>query len=81
MKEYLYPQNLKSEAGLFLWTMRDFSVVAVAALISALVFAATKSPMPMAVTGAYAFLTIRFEEVCIRVATRWSHINLPRAPA
>ena len=62
MKEYLYPQNLKSEPGLWLWTMRDFTVVAVCGLVSMLVFATTKSPLPLAVTGTYAFLTIRFEE-------------------
>ena len=72
MKEYLYPQNLKAEAGIWLWTMRDFTVVAAAALISALVFAATKSPAPLAVTGVYAFLTIRFEEVCVLDFLSWA---------
>jgi len=72
MKEYLYPQNLKSEAGLWLWTMRDFTVVAVCALVSVLVFAATKSPIPLAVTGVYGFLTIRFEDVCILDFLSWA---------
>jgi len=72
LKEYLYPQNLKAEAGMWLWTMRDFTVVAAAALVSVLVFATTKSPMPLAVTGAYAFLTIRFEEVCILDFLGWA---------
>jgi len=63
---------MKAEAGMWLWTMRDFTVVAAAALISALVFAATKSPMPLAVTGVYGFLTIRFEDVCILDFLGWA---------
>jgi len=63
---------MKAESSIWLWTMRDFTVVAAAALISALVFAATKSPMPLAVTGVYGFLTIRFEDVCILDFLGWA---------
>jgi len=63
---------MKAEASMWLWTMRDFTVVAAAALISALVFAATKLPMPLAVAGVYAFLTIRFEDVCILDFLGWA---------
>jgi hypothetical protein len=72
MTEFLYPQNLRAEAGMWLWSMRDFAVVAVCALVSALVFSATKSPMPLAVTGVYAFLTIRFEDVCVLDFISWA---------
>lgn len=57
---------------MWLWTMRDFAVAAVCALLSALVFAATKSLMPLAVTGVYAFLTLRFEEVCVMDFLGWA---------
>ena len=63
---------MKAESSMWLWTMRDFTVVAACALISALVFAATKSPAPLAVTGVYGFLTIRFEDVCILDFLGWA---------
>jgi hypothetical protein len=69
---YLYPQNLRAEAGMWLWSMRDFAVLAVCALTSALVFSATKSLIPLAVTGVYAFLTIRFEDVCVLDFISWA---------
>jgi hypothetical protein len=70
--QYLYPQNLRAEAGMWLWSMRDFTVAAICALVSALVFSTAKSPLPLAVTGVYAFLTIRFEEVCVLDFLGWA---------
>ena len=72
MKEYLYPQNLKSEAGLWLWTMRDFAVVAICALVSVFVLTAAKSPVPLAVAALYGFLTIRLEDNCILDFLSWA---------
>ena len=71
-QQYLYPQNLKSEVGMWLWSMRDFSVVAVCALVSALVFATTKSVIPLAVAGVYGFLTIRIEDLCVLDFLSWA---------
>ena len=71
-QQYLYPQNLKSEPGLWLWTMRDFTVTAICALLSALVFTATKSVIPLAVAGVYGFLTIRLEDQCILDFLSWA---------
>lgn len=34
--KYLYPKNLKSKANLWLWGMKDFAVLCVAALVSVL---------------------------------------------
>jgi len=63
--QYLYPQNLRAEAGMWLWSMRDFTVVAMCVLLAVLVLATTRSPIPLAVAGVYGFLAIRFEEVCM----------------
>jgi len=52
-QQYLYPQNLKSEAGMWLWSMRDFTVVAVCVLLAVLVLATTRSPIPLAVAAVY----------------------------
>ena len=71
-QQYLYPQDLKAEAGMWLWTMRDFTVVAVCALLSVLVLSTTKSPIPLAVAAVYGFLTIRLDDQCILDFISWA---------
>ena len=34
MTQYIYPQNLKAKASLWLWGMRDFVILCIAALLS-----------------------------------------------
>lgn len=62
MNEYIYPQNLKSQARLWLWNLRDVAVIGVAMIISVLALAQLKLYLPMALTFAFAFLTIRADE-------------------
>ena len=37
MRTYLYPQNLKASANLWLWNLRDFLILCIAVLFSAVV--------------------------------------------
>ena len=37
MRTYLYPQNLKASANLWLWSLRDFLILSIAILISAVI--------------------------------------------
>lgn len=62
MNEYIYPQNLKSQARLWLWNLRDVAVIGVAMIISVLALAQLKLYLPMALTFAFTFLTIRADE-------------------
>ena len=62
MNEYIYPQNLKSQARLWLWNLRDIAVIGVAMIISVLALAQLKLYLPIALTLAFAFLTIRADE-------------------
>ena len=62
MDEYIYPQNLKSQARLWLWNLCDVVVIGVAMIISVLALAQLKLYLPMALTFAFAFLTIRADE-------------------
>ena len=64
-KQYIYPQNMRASATLWLWSLRDFAIVAVAALFSAMVLATTKILIPAIITAVYAFLSIRAEDVTI----------------
>ena len=61
-EQYLYPQNLKSQAKLWLWNLRDLIIIGTALLLSVLAIAQLKLVLPLALTLGYAFLSIRFED-------------------
>ena len=65
MTTYLYPQNLKSTAGLWLWSLRDFGVMSIALLLSVLILSQTRIFIPLAVTLCFGFLTIRLEDTTV----------------
>lgn len=65
MNQYLYPQNLKSQAKLWFWNLRDISILGAALLISILALTQIKSFLPLALTLLYAFLTIQLDDVSI----------------
>ena len=62
MKTYLYPQNLKATANLWLWRLRDFMILGVAALLSIVLLVRLRMAVPLALTLCFGFLTIRLEE-------------------
>lgn len=59
---YLYPQNLKAAANLWLWSLRDFTILCLAALLSVAALVQLRTLLPAALTMCYAFLSIRMEE-------------------
>lgn len=65
MTRYIYPQNLKATANLWLWSMRDFVILAIAVLLSAVILVQLKTVMPAAVTLCYGFLTIGMDDTTV----------------
>lgn len=65
MQSYLYPQNLRATANLWLWSLRDFAITCIALLISILILSQTKIVLPTALTLCYAFLTIRLSDITV----------------
>ena len=65
MKTYLYPQNLRASANLWLWNLRDFLILCIAVLISAVFLLNAGVMLPGAVSLAYGFLTIRKDETAV----------------
>lgn len=61
MTTYLYPQNLKATANLWLWSLRDFAIMSIALLLSILILAQTRIIVPLAVTLCFGFLSIRLK--------------------
>lgn len=62
---YIYPDNLKAAPTLFLWRLKDLAMIGVGALISIFAMVQMGFSVPLAVTLAYAFLAIRFDDTSI----------------
>lgn len=62
MTQYLYPQNLKATANLWLWGLRDFVILGVATLLSIVLLVRLRMAVPLALTLCFGFLTIRLED-------------------
>lgn len=65
MTMYIYPDNLKAAPTLFLWRVKDLAVIGIGALISIFAMVQMGFSVPLAVTLAYAFLAIRFDDTSI----------------
>ena len=65
MTQYVYPQNLKATANLWLWSLRDFAIIGVAALIAIVMLVQFGFTLPAACVLCYGFLTIRMDETTI----------------
>ena len=62
---YYYPYNLKSQAKLWLWNLRDVVIIGVALLLSILAMTQIKFYIPVSLTLGYMFLSVRLEDVCV----------------
>ena len=62
---YMYPDNLKAKATLWLWELRDIGIIGVGLLISVFALEQLGIMIPIVITAAYAFLSIRFEDTSI----------------
>lgn len=72
MTQYIYPQNLKATANLWLWSLRDFAIACVGLLISVLALTQLGLILPFALTVAYTFLSIRLEEITVLDYVRYA---------
>mgnify|MGYP003622052874 FL=1 len=62
---YMYPDNLKAKATLWLWELKDIGIIGVGLLISVFALSQTGILLPIVLTAVYAFLAIRFEDTSI----------------
>lgn len=65
MKTYIYPENLRSAVKLWFWNVRDFIIICAGIIVSIMIFAKLWTPVPIAMTACYAFLTLRAEDTAI----------------
>ena len=65
MTHYLYPQNLKASANMWFWSLKDFAILGIAALLSIVRLVELRFLLPAAATLCFAFLSIRMDETTI----------------
>lgn len=62
---YIYPDNMKGKAGIFLWSLNDLIIIVIGAVIGITAAVSLKIMFPAALAAAFAFLTIRFDDTSI----------------
>ncbi len=62
---YLYPQNLKATANIWLWSIKDFLILCVVTLLSVVLLATVRFTVPLGVVLCFGFLTIRMDETTV----------------
>ena len=65
MTQYLYPQNLKATANLWLWSLKDFTIIGITALLAIVILVQFRFTIPAACVLCYGFLTIRMDDTTI----------------
>ena len=65
MQQYLYPQNLKATANLWLWSLKDFAILGVMALPAIVMLVQFGVLIPTVGVLCYGFLTIRMDDTTI----------------
>ncbi len=62
---YIYPDNLRAKAKLWLWELRDVAVIGIGFLLSVLALVQGLGMFLLVLTVLYAFLSIRMEGASI----------------
>lgn len=64
-RQYIYPQNMRTQVKLWFWTLKDIIILGVALTVSVISWAKLNFIVPAALTVLYGFLTIRMDEYSI----------------
>lgn len=65
---------MRASATLWLWSLKDFVVVIIGALFSAIVLATTKLMIPAVLVGTYALLSIRADGTTMLDFIIWNQV-------
>ncbi len=62
---YMYPHNLKAQAKLWFWNLKDIAIIGIALLLSILALTQLKLVLPLALTLVYMFLSIQLDDTSV----------------
>lgn len=73
---YIYPENLKAKAKLWLWELKDVGIIGGALLLSVFALAELGTFTPLLGTAVFAFLTIRMDGMSVLDFPRYIEVTL-----
>ena len=62
---YIYPDNLKAKATMWLWSLKDLAIVGIIILFSVFAFAYAGVWFPLVIAGAYPVETLKYSDIII----------------
>ncbi len=62
---FIYPQNMKAKASMWLWDLKDFAIIGIGALLSAVLLIYLHKVLLLGIVAVYAFMTIRLDETTV----------------
>ncbi len=62
---FIYPQDLKAKANMWLWNLKDFAIIGIGVLLSAVLLIYFHKVLPLGIVGIYAFMTIRLDDTTV----------------
>ena len=69
---YIYPQDLKAKPNMWLWNLKNFVILGIGALLSAVFLIHFHKVLPFGIVGLYAFMTIRLDETTVMDYIRYA---------
>ena len=69
---YIYPENLKQKAAMWLWILSDLVGIGVALLISVILLVKLLFFPPIVMTAVFAFLSIQFDGTSVKDFLRYA---------
>ena len=69
---FIYPQNMKAKANMWLWDLKDFAIIGIGALLSAVFLIYLHKVVLLGIVAVYAFMTIRLDETTIMDYIRYA---------
>ncbi len=69
---FIYPQNMKAKANMWLWSLKDFAIIGIGALLSAVFLIYLHKLLLVGMVAVYAFMTIRLDETTVMDYIRYA---------
>lgn len=69
---FIYPQNMKAKANMWLWSLKDFAIIGIGALLSAVFLIYLHKLLLVGLVAVYAFMTIRLDETTVMDYIRYA---------
>lgn len=69
---FIYPQDLKAKPNMWMWNLRDFAIIGIGTLISAVFLIQFHWLTPLGAIAVFAFVTIRFDDTTVMDYLRYA---------